>query len=87
MICPRRLLERVSRREEPTLLLSFPPFPSFPLFPPLPSLPPLPCLSDSRVKALPFPPKALIRSLNPPFPPFPAFPLFPSRSLSFLSSL
>merc|ERR1719470_338942 len=61
MICPRRLLERVSRREDPTdsLLLSFPPFP---------------CLSDSRrLRVIPFPAFPSF----PPFPPFPSFPAFP----------
>ena len=76
MILPRRLLERVSRREDPTesLLLSLPPFPPLPSFP---RFPPFPCLSVSRVNALPFPPKAPIRSLIPPLPPFPPFPRRP----------
>merc|ERR1719317_156338 len=94
MIWPRRLLDRKSRREDPTESFPFP-FPSFPL----------PCLSDSTSlrdlptnpgKSLfpplpPFPPSKLLRKSPPfplpfppfpfpsfPFPPFPSFPPFPA---------
>merc|ERR1719250_386627 len=72
IIWPRRLLDRKSRREDPTE--SFLPFPSFPF----------PCLSDSTsLRDLPSNPE---RTFFPPFPPFPAsfpFPPFPFPSFPF----
>merc|ERR1712002_94818 len=88
MIWPRRLLDRKSRREDPTESFPFP-FPSFPL----PSFP-FPCLDSTSLRDLPknplpaFPPSKLLK-MSPPFPasfpfpfpfpsfPFPAFPAFP----------
>merc|ERR1711872_890531 len=86
MIWPRRLLDRVSRREDPTDSAPFPlpsfPLPSFPFpfppknpFPPKSPFPPFPSFPPNKPPSRPLP------LPFPAFPPFPAsFPPFPALS-------